>query len=242
MIYFLIPSYNDSGNFDTLLKNISKTVKKQKKIIIVDDGSTDETKKVITKLAKIAPLLRVGYKNNRGPGFAFKSGFDFLKKEIKRGDLIVTMEADNTSDYSILNKMLNLAKKYDVVLSSPYSKGGKFLGISQERKILSLVSNYLDQIIFGLSVKTTSSFYRVYKAEILKKAFEKYNDRLITDDGFSAVIEILIKLKKINAKFIEVPAIVDWTKRDGKSKMKVLKTVLRHMNLYKDFYEGKFNK
>ncbi len=242
MIYFLIPSYNDSQNFELLLSRIFKSVKSEKKIIIVDDGSTDQTKAIIKRLSKKYPVLRIGYEKNKGPGYAFKYGFNYLIPKLKSNDSVVTLEADNSSDYKILRNMILRLKNYDVILSSPFADGGFFLGISHSRKILSTISNFLDKFIFRVkNVRTYSSFYRVYRGSILKKFKILYKDNFITEDGFSAVVEIVIKLNKINAKLAEVPAIVDWRNRHGKSKMKVGKTIINHVHLYKNYLLGKYN-
>lgn len=243
MIYFLIPSYNDSENFELLVKNISKTLKKEKyKVIIIDDGSTDKTIQEIEKLSKNTSLIRIGYKKNHGPGHAFKYGFTYLIPKIKERDIVITMEADNSSDFSILKKMIKLSRKYNVVLSSPLIKGGHFIGLDKNRKVLSEVSRYLDKLIFRVeNVSTYASFYRVYQGEILIRSANKYKSKLITEDGFSAVVELLIKLSKLNATMTEVPAVVDWRKRKGKSKMNISKTITRHLLLYKNYLQGNYD-
>lgn len=241
MIYFLIPTYNDADNLNGLVLNISKNIKERKKIILVDDGSTDKTKSTVARLSKNFPVKLLTYEKNTGPGFAFKTGFLYIHKLTKPKDIIVTMEADNTSDYSILKKMIKLSNKYDVVLSSPYQKGGKFIGISPHRKILSALANYLDELIFKLGVKTTSSFYRAYRSSAIDKIIKKYNGNFISEDGFESVVEILIKLKSVKSTFMEVPAVVDWSKRVGKSKMKVIKNIKRHLKLYLNYFSGKYS-
>ena len=242
MIYVLIPSFNDCENFAELFKNISKALKGQRyKVIIVNDGSTDKTKQVIKKLAKIYRVTMIGYDKNRGPGYAFKFGFNYLIPRLKTDDLIITMEADNTADYSILKRMIQESNKFDVILASPYSGTGTFLGINLQRKILGRVASILDRFIFRLkNIKTYSSFYRIYRAVTLKKAKKVYGDKFITENGFAAVIEFLIKLSKIGATFSEIPAIVDWRNREGKSKMRITKTIIRHLGLYKNYLQGKY--
>lgn len=242
MIFFLIPSFNEGKNFPKLFEEINKFIKLKYRTIIVDDGSTDGTKEEIKNLSKSFPVQWIGYKNNKGPGYAFKFGFNHLLSKVNNGDLIITMEADNTSDYKILNKMIDLADKADVVLASPNARGGKFVGISPLRSSLSKISNILDQLIFRVDkVKTYSSFYRVYNVEVLFKVRKKYGRNFITDNGFSAVVELLIKLSKSGATFLEVPAIIDWTYRGEDSKMKIKNTILRHLILYGNYFRGKYN-
>lgn len=245
MIFVLIPSYNDSKNFDSLFLNIAREFNKANirfEIILVDDGSIDDTAERVMELSKKYKVKRIGYKKNRGPGYAFKFGFNYLLPKVKDNDFVVTMEADNSCDFSILLKMINLAKSYDVVLSSPFATGGKFLGLDGNRKLLSEISRRLDGVIFNLNgVKTYSSFYRVYRATIIKKAYATYKSALITESGFSAVVELLIKLSNLNASLCEVPAILDWRKRKGKSKMRIGKTIYNHLLLYANYFKGKYN-
>lgn len=241
MIYFLIPAYNEDENFSELMKNISKSLKKSKRIIIVDDGSNDSTVGVLKKLSKKYPVTRIGYRRNRGAGYAFKYGFEYLIPKLKADDLVISMESDNTGDFSVINKMINLASKNDIVLASPHAKGGSFVGVGDFRVFLSKISSICDSQVFRVkSVKTYSSFYRVYTAKILEKMVGIYDKDFITNTGFSAVVEILIKAKKTGAKIIEVPAVVDWNKRKGKSKMNILKNARGHFALYRDYYLGKF--
>lgn len=243
MIHFLIPTYNDSQNIEAILINIKKNLGgKSFGVLIVDDGSKDQLSEVVKNLSKKYPLRRIGYKKNKGPGYAFKFGFDYLIPKSSNKDIIVTMEGDNTTDYKILNKMIKKSQDFDVVLASVFIKGGNLKGMNMERKILSFVASVLDSLIFRIKgVKTYSSFYRVYRAGILKKALLTFKQNLITEHGFSSVIELLIKLNKIGATFTEVPATIDWKNKKGASKMKIGETVLRHFNLYKNYLLGKFS-
>src|SRR3989344_2322569 len=241
MTYFLIPSYNEAENLFKLVTNITQSLYGKKTVIIIDDGSTDKTVQIIKKLARKYPVRRIGYRQNAGAGNAFKHGFNYLIPKLKNNDLVVTMEADNTTDYQVLNKMIDFAKINDLVLASPHAKDGAFLGVSYFRIVLSRISSFCDSLIFSIKgVKTYSSFYRVYTAQILKKLQEVYGSDLITQNGFSAGVEILVKADRIGAKKVEIPATVDWRKRIGKSKMNIFKNTLGHFLLYRDYFLGKF--
>ncbi len=242
MLYFLIPCYNESGNIRQLVKNIKSKVKKNKfKIILIDDGSTDNTKQIAKNLSLHFPLKRLGYTANKGPGFAFKVGFDWLIPRLKKSDLVITMEADNTSDYKILLKMIANTQKFDLVLASPYAKGGSLQGVPAYRVVLSKAANLLDALVFQVQdIKTYSSFYRAYRSSILKKAKKIYKDKLVEENGFSVFVENLIKLNQIGASMIEVPAIVNWQKRQGKSKLNLFRSIKGHLSLYFNYLNGKY--
>lgn len=243
MIYLLIPTYNDSGNFESLFKNIQGSLREYSyQIVIVDDGSTDQTKTIVQKLSKKYPTELLGYRKNRGPGYAFKYGFNFLIPKLENSDIVLTMESDNTADYKVIQKMLKKLQMYDVILASPLGKGGQIIGMDLSRKFLSYAAGFLDILVFRIkNVRTYSSFFRVYKAPILKKLKSEYKDKYITEYGFTSVLEILIKIAKLNAKIAEVPATVDWTNRKGKSKMKIIKTIDRHLQVYKKFLSGNYD-
>lgn len=242
MIYFLIPAFNESGNFELLLQNIDLKLKKVKyKVIIIDDGSVDNTKGELRSLAEKFPVMRLGYLKNRGPGGAFRFGFDFLFKILKADDLVVTMEADNTGDFSVLNKMLKLALDNDVVLASPYASGGRFEGVGFVRLSLSYAANLIDRIVFRVDgVRTFSSFYRVYRGSILKRVYREYGKNYLNEKGFAVFVEFIVKLNNVGAKIIEVPAKVDWRKRVGKSKNKLFKAIIFHFLLYFKYLKGEF--
>lgn len=228
MIYFLAPAYNEQENLIELADSISKSTKDYK-LIIVNDGSTDKTFQTAEKLKTKYPIITLGYQKNKGPGYAFKFGIDyFLKKTAKSNDVLITIEADNTSDLSAIEKMIDLTKRYDVIVASPFEKGSKFIGVTAKRKILSRGYQMFLSIIFGIKgASSYGNFFRAYRADILKKAKAHFGKELISEDGFSSAAELLIKMDRIGAKITSIPVRIDWTKRQGKSKMKIFEYIKR---------------
>jgi dolichol-phosphate mannosyltransferase len=70
-----------------------------------------------------------------------------------------------------------------------------------------------------------SSFFRVYRASILREGYAEHGDALIRERGFACKAELLIKLSRLGARVAEVPVTLDWAKREGESKMRVLPTM-----------------
>jgi dolichol-phosphate mannosyltransferase len=116
---------------------------------------------------------------------------------------------------------------FDLVLASVYAQGGGFDQTSFFRKFTSAVANFLFRFLFNVQVLTLSSFYRVYSISILRKIKSKYQ-ALITETGFICMLEILVKGIQAEARVIEVPMKLHSFKRQGPSKMKVLKTTLQY--------------
>ena len=226
-IYFLIPTYNESENIPLLAQNLINTLPHLNKFyVFVDDFSTDETVNLIKQLFSPNTLSIIEKNKNAGPGDSFNLGFEWILKHSENliEDVVVTLEADNTSDLNILPTMITLSQLgYSLVLASVYAQGGGFDKTNIFRKIISFFANMFFRLIFDIKVLTLSSFYRVYNLSLLEKIKEK-NGIIISENGFISMLEVLLKSIKVNAKIIEVPMMLYSANRKGKSKMKVWKT------------------
>lgn len=233
-IYFIIPAYNEEKNLPLLVKNTTEAMASSGytyKIYIVNDGSTDGTSEVCRRLSAEVPLEEIRLSGNRGAGEAFNAGFRKVFGEIKDNDIIVTKEADNTSDPDILKKMINLvAAGYDVVLASCFAKGGGVENSSLDRHVLSFGANTLIKLSFPMKgINTYSSFYRAFNARRLSSAFSAYNGNLLTEKGFVSMVEMLVKLSRLRMKMVEVPMVLRCDRREGVSKMRRRKTIAGYL-------------
>lgn len=232
MIFFLIPVYNESLNLIGLIHNLQNTLPDYPKYyVFVDDYSTDNSIEIIKKNFSSDNFKILNNEVNQGPGYCFNKGFEWVLLNSKDpADLIVTIEADNTSDLNILIDMVKISELgYDLVLASVYAQGGGFDKTSFFRKLFSHIANLLFRFLFNIKVLTLSSFYRVYKISLIK-AIKNNHKEIISEKGFICMLEILLKAVKYNAKIIEVPMVLYSTKRKGKSKMKVVKTGLQYLS------------
>lgn len=226
MIYFLIPMYNEEGNLELLHKNLSSAVQDEDCFyVFVDDNSSDNSVKMVKELFASENLKVITKETNHGPGHSFNLGFDYILDQANSDDTVVTLEADNTSDLSILPVMLmNKKMGFSLVLASVYAQGGGFSKTSFFRVLLSFVANMFLRMMFDIKVLTLSSFYRVYSVEQLQKIKTQYGT-IIKEAGFICMVEILIKAIKTEASVIEVPMKLRSDNRVGKSKMKIVKTI-----------------
>mgnify|MGYP001173394488 CR=1 FL=1 len=231
MIYFLIPLYNEELNIDNLQKNLSSVLKNLDSFIVFsDDGSTDKSVELIKSKFDNDNIKILENKKNHGPGYAFNRGFDWIIKNSKNdNDKIVTLEADSTSDLSILDKMLKINMLgYNLVLASIYVQGGGFDKTSLFRKVISSSANLIFRFVFDIKVQTLSSFYRVYDISLIKKIKSKYGN-ISSQNGFICKLDILLRSIKLNANIIEIPMVLKSKNRIGKSKLKILKTTSAYL-------------
>lgn len=226
MVYFVIPIYNEYSNISNLKLELQNVLPNEEKFyVFCDDGSRDGSKQKLEEEFKDLAFIVLGDGQNKGPGSAFKNGFNYVVEDSKGiDDIVVTIEADCTSDITLLEKMIAIKRlDFDLVLASVYAQGGYFEKTSWFRKLISSAANIFLRYFFGIKVLTLSSFYRVYGISLLKQLHSKYNP-IIKENGFICMLEVLHKSIKLNAKIIEVPTTLKSTKRIGKSKMKIIKT------------------
>ena len=229
-LLFVIPAFNEQDNLPTLFEDLLQTTRllgEGSRIFIVDDGSIDETPDLVRAYDGPLPVELVRLPENRGPGAAFREGFNSALACANPNALIVTLEADTTSDLGALPQMLDEVRLgADVVLAD-----WRMVGVSAHRRLLSAAAGWVVRHSLGLEATTVSSFFRVYRASTLQDASNRYGERLIRERGFACKAELLAKLAAMNARIVEVPVSLDWSKRNGESKMPVFKTMLAYWRM-----------
>lgn len=236
MIFFIVPAYNEVKNMQQLIESVSKKmgeIGRPYRLIVVNDGSTDGTKELVESYVNRFPITLLNHDTNKNVGQVFRTGFQYVLSQTLADDIIVTKEADNTGDLGILPAMLKSVEGgYDFALASCYAKGGKIIGTTIDRRLFSFVANAILKICFPMKgVNTYSSFYRAYRAKSLKMAFEAYGGRLIEEPGFVCMVEMLVKLRWLPVKIIEVPMVLRCDFRKGASKMNKTQTMAAYLHL-----------
>lgn len=239
MVYFIIPACNEERNLPILVKKTKEAmdlISKPFRIFIINDGSTDGTSALCGKLAKEFPLEEIRFEKNRGVTRAFEAGFEKVFKLASDSDIIVTKEADNTSDPEILKKMIERVEAgYGAVFASCFAKEGRVVNSSPDRHILSFGANTILKIFFPIKgINTYSSFYRVFRAGVIRNAFKAYNGKIFKEDGFVCMVEMIVKLNRLSVKMAEVPMILRCDKREGLSKMRRGKTIHGYLKFIKN--------
>ena len=233
---FVIPALDEEANLPRVLAELEARVEfwsPDGLVLIVDDGSTDSTADIADDWAGPLPARALRLGTNLGPGAAFRHGFREALSIAAPDALIVTLEADSTSDLDALEQMLELAAgSADIVLASVHG-GGQMINTSWTRRLLSAGASHATRRALGLDARTVSSFFRVYRADALRKGFEVHGDSLILEAGFACKAEILMKLSRLGARVAEVPVSLDSARRVGASKMPLFRTAAAYGRLYK---------
>lgn len=232
MVIIILPAYNEAPTLSSLFQAVAKTMKgKNYRIVLVDDGSTDRTLELAVKYSDKISLEVIQHQNNEGLGKAIKTGIFNVINTVKDCDIVVTLDADNTHNPQLILSMQKyLENDSDIVIASRYQIGGKEIGLSFYRSFLSKAVNTVLKILFPLKgVKDYTCGYRAYKGWVLKEGYRLWGGNLIEEKGFICMAELLIKLSRISVNISEVPLVLRYDLKEGKSKMKITKTILQYL-------------
>jgi dolichol-phosphate mannosyltransferase len=247
VITILLPAYNEEKSLPPLLDRIEalgapaeiashRTLAmtgEPYQVIIVNDGSRDGTASIAEQYARRMPLRLINHDGNKGLGTAMKTGFAAAARLVSDSDAIVTMDADNTHDPSLIEAMrAELNRGFDLVIASRYQKGGQEIGLSLARHIFSKGASTLLRAFFPIAgARDYTCGYRIYSGALIRRAVEAYGDDLVEEQGFTCMAEILIKMARLGARVSEVPLVLRYDRKEGSSKMNVQRTIRRYFVL-----------
>ena len=230
----MLPCHNEEQNLEKLVSSLHEVLHTHipYQIVAVNDGSTDGTGGILHKLSEEYPIIVAEHKNNSGLASAFRTGLKLaMEQTSSHEDLIVTMDADNTHDPKYIPRLAQEAGKSEVAISSRYTHGGKQLHVPCYRVVLSRILNSLIRVLTRIPVNDATSGYRCYKASVLRKATQTFGKKLIESKGFEVSYELLLKTYRCSGSIKEVPNTLDYSKKLGKSKIRIVPTILSYILL-----------
>jgi dolichol-phosphate mannosyltransferase len=205
------------------------------RVLLIDDGSTDGTAALAQRLGADMDLTVLTHETNRGPGAAFATAFAHLAGRLRADDYVVTMEGDNTSRAELISAMVRRAEEgHDAVFASPYMYGGGILHTNALRVIVSHIANTIVKEVYGVhGLLTVSSFFRLYRGATLQRLHEHYGEHIVERPGFESMIELVMKMMYLGMSISEVPMVLDSSRRAGRSKLKITRTALGYLSLFR---------
>lgn len=184
MIVAIIPAFNEGK---TIKEVITKTKNYVDKIIVVDDGSIDNT----FDEAELADI-RLRHIVNIGKGLALKTGFEAAIKE--NADVILTIDSDLQHDPDEIPKFLEKIKKHDIVIGTRSLNKNMPLVFRAGNSLI----HYIFRFLFNLKIKDTQCGFRAFKASIYPLIkWQALN--------YAVETEMLAKAGKNNLKVAEIP-------------------------------------
>ena len=209
-ISVIAPCYNEEAilalNIEAIIAYLhTKNEKYRYEVLIINDGSKDKTGEIADELARKHDVVRViHHPTNLNLGNALKTGFRNAK-----GDVIVVMDIDLS--YSVDNIEALTDKLYetgaDMVLASPYMKGGKVTAVPFFRRVMSSWVNRFMRMAAQDKYHTFTGMVRAYRTDFINNLNLKTRDYEINP-------EIIYKGMILRAKIEEIPSHLDWTEQN----------------------------
>ena len=229
-ISIVLPCYNEEAILENNLKTImdfmdTRRDKYNWEIVIINDGSTDKTGVLAEVIAEKSSQIQViHHPVNLNLGRALQTGF-----KVAKGDIIVALDIDLSYSVEHIEKMVDamIASYADMVVASPYMKGGEVTAVPFLRKLMSKAVNRFMRMASQEKFHTYTGMVRAYSSTFIRSLNLKTKDYEINP-------EIMYKAMILRARIIEIPAHLDWTEQNkhaGKrsSSIRVLRGVFSGM-------------
>ncbi len=217
----VIPAHNEQDNIVDIIQEIEHSLDIPYELVVVDDHSTDETRRLSESLSKYYNNIKI-LENNLEKGFAnaLKTGFSHANTEI-----ILPVMADLCDDLFTIPKMWDkINEGYDVVCGSRYIKGGARLGGSRLKGFLSFWAGRSLSLLLGLPTHDIVNAFKMYRKRVIDSID-------IKSRGFEISMEIPLKAYYLSFKMTEVPTV--WKERTkGKSSFRMFKLFPNYLKLY----------
>jgi dolichol-phosphate mannosyltransferase len=236
-LWIALPAFNEERSLPALLERVAAlgpAVARrgaELRVVVVDDGSTDGTIAAARRFEGTLALEVIPHGTNRNLGAALRTGLNAVLERGTDDDLVATMDADDTHDPALLPSLWDALERddADLVIASRYAPGGREVGLSWVRRVLSRGAS----LWLGLTARVPGARdytcgYRLYRLATLRRAARAWGDRLIEEAGFVCMAELLVKLGRGGARVAEAPLTLRYDLKQGPSKMRVLRTIARY--------------
>ena len=229
-IFIVLPAFNEGSTLATLFSRIDESLNEvglQYHVVLVDDGSTDDTLAIAKRFSGGMPISIKSHAVNQGLGATIRDGLVMAANLASEHDIIITMDADDTHCPGLILRMVEMVREgFDVVIASRFQKNARVLGVPLHRRLLSRCASMLFRCVLPIEgVKDFTCGYRAYRAEAIKKALGQYGSAFFTRDGFECMVDILLKLRNMGLIFGELPIILRYDHKDGHTKMNLSATI-----------------
>ena len=192
LVSVIIPAFNEEQTIDQVIEAV-RSLSIEKQIIVVNDGSTDGTYEALERLREVHQLTVVHCEENRGKGFAIRSGLPYVE-----GKAVVIQDADMELSPTDLSELLKPFEKgnIQVVYGSRFLNGRGNAGLRNfiANRILATYTNCL----YGCRITDESTGYKAFSADLITRLN-------LTCEGFEFCPEVTAKILRAGYRIHEVP-------------------------------------
>jgi len=208
----IVPVFNEEEAIEKNIDSLKQYLSEDKELIVVNDGSTDNTGKL---LGKISDIKVINHSVNSGYGAALKSGI-----RESQGDYVLIIDADGTYPTESLPELISQKDNYDMVVGARTNPQSQ---IPILRRPAKWVLNRLASYLVGTKIPDLNSGLRIIKKDILMKFIH------FLPDGFSFTTTITMAFLTNGYQIKYFP--INYYKRKGKSKIRPIRDTLNFVQL-----------
>jgi len=209
-VTIVAPCYNEEAILEANVNKIiaymtERSSKYDWEILLINDGSKDKTPMIADELARKNANVRViHHPVNLNLGHALQTGF-----RNAHGSIIVVLDIDLSYSEVYIEQMVDelIESSADIVVASPYMKGGKVTAVPFGRRIMSKWVNRFMRISAQDKYHTFTGMVRAYRTDFIRTLNLKTKDYEINP-------EIMYKAMILRARIVEIPAHLDWTEQN----------------------------
>lgn len=219
-ISIIIPAKDEEARLPLFMQEVTDYCQRSRftyEIIVVDDGSCDQTSRVAIDFKKIFQRLTVIHlENNRGKGFAVKTGI-----LAAQGSIVLFLDADGSTPVQEIEKnLVYFDKGFDIVIGSRVLWAqGAVVKSKFYRKLMGAFFNFLVHTFLIKGIYDTQCGFKMFKRAVAVDIF-----KALTLDGFGFDLEVLYLAQQQHRRIKEVP--VNWKHVNG-SKIHLVKDSLK---------------
>lgn len=229
LLSVVVPAYNEGAILKESLERLHRYLDSisdrcRWELVVVNDGSTDDTGAIAETVATVDPRIHVlHHRHNFNLGQALRYAFNRCD-----GDYVVTLDSDLSYDPSHIGRLLDAIRSTGakIVIASPYAPGGRTTGVPFFRRLLSRSANRFLSLMAGRRLATLTGMARIYD-----RPFLSVLDLCSTDVGINT--EIIYKAQVLRARVLEIPAHLDWTSQvdsGRRSSLRITRSVMTYVS------------
>lgn len=206
LVTIVLPAYNEAAvlkeNFavvEDYLCTLDSAYRFE--ILLINDGSTDGTREIMEALAASRDNVRVVHHPiNFGLGMAFRTAFQH-----SRGDYVVTLDIDLSYEPRHIGALLDKIRESNaqVVLASPYMRGGRLSNVPFLRRTLSVWANRFLSVFAPGNLSTLTCMVRAYDGDFIRGL-------MLRATGMEVMPEVVYKTMVMRGRIAQIPAHLDW--------------------------------
>jgi dolichol-phosphate mannosyltransferase len=214
LLSVVIPARDEGGCIESTIGHLHLELKLNQvphEIVVVDDGSTDDTWHILKTLAQSLPeLTPVQNKGTHGFGCALQKGFEVMK-----GDAVVIMMADESDDCrDVVRYWHKLNEGFDCVFGSRFVRGGGVIDYPYVKYLLNRLANQFIRVLFAIRLNDTTNAFKAYRRTVIEGC------RPLLSPHFNLTVELPLKAIVRGYTWTTLP--ITWrNRRSGVAKLKI---------------------